>query len=320
IEHLKYIDVVISNKLPNQWQIILNGLKIVSIVIDKIDKEYSFKDISIDYQYKDYDSLFIGENHAICNNSNKEYYFRGIFELITLLEWDSNFFGYPVAFLSCKHLTENILYRTNGFIRKEKIRLVEYLCNCHDKRSVKLAEKNNYGFKDIRLTFVKLLEKNTVEVNLDSNMDFGLAEEQHIPKLREIGRDIYLYSRYSFDDNFNKSKVREFYMEWVEKAVLGKFDDECFALFINQEPIAFCAIKYFANTNARIGLVGVAENHTGKGVGKKLLQSVLDTLYKKGVKEVSVVTQGRNYGAQRLYQKVGFVTQSTELWYHKWVY
>jgi ribosomal protein S18 acetylase RimI-like enzyme len=34
---------------------------------------------------------------------------------------------------------------------------------------------------------------------------------------------------------------------------------------------------------------------------------------------VSVVTQGRNVAAQRLYQRAGFVTASTQLWYHRWL-
>ena len=33
----------------------------------------------------------------------------------------------------------------------------------------------------------------------------------------------------------------------------------------------------------------------------------------------SLVTQGRNLYAQRLYQKAGFFTKGTELWYHKWI-
>jgi ribosomal protein S18 acetylase RimI-like enzyme len=32
----------------------------------------------------------------------------------------------------------------------------------------------------------------------------------------------------------------------------------------------------------------------------------------------TVVTQGRNIASQRLYQKHGFVTQSIQLWYHRW--
>lgn len=318
IEHLKYIDVVVSNNLPYKWQIILNGLRIVSITIDEIDIEDTMTDIFIDFQYKGYDRFFIGENHSICNNLDQGFYYRGIFDLITYLEWDSQFFGFPVAYLSSRHLTENILYRTNSFIKNNKIRLVEYLCNCHDKRSVLLAEDNNFRFKDIRLTYGKSLVE-TEEVNLDGCIKFGLAKKRHIPSLKKITKNIYLHSRYYFDDNFNKEKISEFYMGWVEKAVLGQYDDECYILLNAQDPIAYCTIKYEGAKHVQIGLVGVAENYTGKGLGKKILQAVFNTLCEKGVKTLSVVTQGRNYHAQRLYQKVGFLTKSTELWYHKWL-
>jgi hypothetical protein len=33
---------------------------------------------------------------------------------------------------------------------------------------------------------------------------------------------------------------------------------------------------------------------------------------------VLVVTQGRNYAAQRLYQRNQFRTCEVQLWYHKW--
>jgi hypothetical protein len=33
---------------------------------------------------------------------------------------------------------------------------------------------------------------------------------------------------------------------------------------------------------------------------------------------VEVVTQARNFTAQRLYQRSGFVTANVQLWFHKW--
>jgi len=44
----------------------------------------------------------------------------------------------------------------------------------------------------------------------------------------------------------------------------------------------------------------------------------LELLRQEGITHAEVVTQGRNYGAQRMYQRCGFVTRTTELWYHKW--
>ena len=203
-------------------------------------------------------------------------------------------------------------------MRKKDIRLIEYVCNCHDKKSVRLAEKNGYEFKDIRLTYEKkLTRKDNVEVS--GKNQFGIAQAEHIPALREISRNLYLDSRYYFDSNFDRDRIAEFYMDWVEKAVKKEYDDECYVFLINQVPIAYCSVKYNSDDLAQIGLVGVSNDQTGKGLGGLLMQNVCNSLIEKGCKRIRVVTQGRNYPAQRLYQKSGFLTYSTELWYHKWV-
>jgi hypothetical protein len=39
---------------------------------------------------------------------------------------------------------------------------------------------------------------------------------------------------------------------------------------------------------------------------------------REDAKRAVVITQGRNVRAQRLYQRSGFVTASSQLWYHRW--
>ena len=48
------------------------------------------------------------------------------------------------------------------------------------------------------------------------------------------------------------------------------------------------------------------------------MANVLHSLEKSDVKQVHVVTQGRNYSAQRLYQRAGFIIDNIETYYHKW--
>jgi ribosomal protein S18 acetylase RimI-like enzyme len=54
------------------------------------------------------------------------------------------------------------------------------------------------------------------------------------------------------------------------------------------------------------------------GVGRKLVVASLGWFDAHGADRVTVVTQGRNIAAQRLYQRCGFLTRSTGLWYHRW--
>jgi hypothetical protein len=54
------------------------------------------------------------------------------------------------------------------------------------------------------------------------------------------------------------------------------------------------------------------------GARTRLVNSALKWFSKNGVKIVSVVTQGRNIAPQKLYQKCGFISYSTMIWYHRW--
>ena len=48
------------------------------------------------------------------------------------------------------------------------------------------------------------------------------------------------------------------------------------------------------------------------------MHAALAWFSESGVRDVQVVTQGRNRAALRLYQRCGFVIEAVELWYHRW--
>lgn len=314
------IDVVVSNGLPEEWYFILKSLRIVAITVDHLKKYHNLADIVIDFKDAQSNRYFTGKEYSLKVNKDFEIEFDEIANLLKKLSWDSRFWDFPVAFLSCRYLTDSIIYRIDRFVRSSRTRLIEYLCNCHDNRSVKMASGYGFLFTDIRLTFEKdIKEKN--QIALDDGLSFALAKKEDIKRLKEIAKNMYIYSRYYFDTNFDRTKVSEFYQGWVEKAVMGRYDDECCCLYKDKRPLGFCTVKYMPSRNtARIGLVGLDSSFQGKGLALKLFYSVFNRLLDKEVHKVFVATQGRNYAAQRLYQRVGFLTRATELWYHKWIW
>jgi dTDP-4-amino-4,6-dideoxy-D-galactose acyltransferase len=312
------IDVIVSNGLSKEWYHVLKGLKIAAITIDELLKYHELADIVIDFRDSEGIKYFTGKHYTLLDNPDFETEFVEIVNLITKLHWDSEFWGLPVSYLSCSYLTESIIYRTEKFIKAESIKLIEYLCNCHDYRSVEIAANNAYHFADIRITFEKKLN-GKVNVDLNSGITFSLSNSKDVKRLKEIAENLYKNSRYYFDQNFNKQKTNEFFQNWVEKAVVGQFDDECYCLYENKIPVGFCTVKYDISNSAKMSLVGLANEYQGKGYGKMLLNLTFNRLIDKGIESVFAVTQGRNYYAQRLYQKVGFTTKKTQIWYHKWV-
>jgi ribosomal protein S18 acetylase RimI-like enzyme len=313
----KKIAVVIADSLPQEWVYILKGMHIVSLIFGDAVNYHHEADIVIDYKGTDSVKYFSGNLFSM---SNADFDISEVVHVIYKMKWDSIFFGFPIAFVGSRYLSDNIQLLIEDFVKKNKIKLVEYLCNCHDDLSVKVAEKNGYHFTDIRITFTLSLKKYS-EV-FDETVfpgKFGLAKVEHIESLCAMTNLMYKDSRYFYDGNFDLQKINSFYSEWIKKAVTGNFDHECFCYFEDDKPLGFCTIRYNQNNSVNIGLFGIGSSCAGKGIGKALLMYVMHTMKLKGLETVYVVTQGRNYTAQKLYQAAGFRTFTTELWYHKWI-
>jgi ribosomal protein S18 acetylase RimI-like enzyme len=310
------VEVVVSNGLPPEWYYTLKGMGVATVTIDENARYFGRADITIDPLCGDERFCFTGPEHSVAGN--RDFDVAGVVNLVSRLPWDSEFFGFNVAFLSCMNLTETIYGHVDRFIHAHDIRLVEYLCNCHNPDTVRVAEAKGFSFTDIRLSFARRLTHRLGQ-DLPAGLRFGRAGEEHVPALQGIAGDLYVDSRYWFDSGFDRDKVKEFYRGWVEKGVRGQYDHECFALFAGEAPGAFCTLRYNTERTASIGLFGLAPEWRGKGLGKRLLAHVFNHLLERGVEEVGVVTQGRNYAAQNLYQSMGFRTKRTQLWYHKWI-
>ncbi len=315
----KEIDVVVSNGLAEETYYLLRGLNIPAITIGSWREYSKFSDIVIDYLGNDDKRYFAGPTSQICGND--DFPAARIVDLITKLEWDSNFFGFNIAFLSCMHLTENIMHRIARFMEREEVRLVEYLCNCHNAESVRLAEKYGFHFVDVRLTYRFDLKKNK-EVsgfNKDENLKIRESCPDDALELVKIARNSYVDSRYYFDRNFTLEQCQRFYEDWILKSMKGEFDDIVFVALVNDKLAGLISCKKMSSDIGKIGIVGVAADFQGKGIGKYLVFKSLNWFKNEGCSQVDVITQGRNYAAQRLYQSIGFGTKTVQLWYHKWL-
>jgi len=241
--------------------------------------------------------------------------------IVSILKWDSEFFGFKTARLHPLRLTEDIVKYAIDYCKKNEVEVLYYLSDCHDPTSVKLAEKYGFHFTDIRLTFGIDL-KNYLPRKIGDGFIIREASSKDIPQLKKIAEKSYLDSRYYFDQRYPREICAKFYSDWIEKSCKG-FADKVFVAKINRRVVGYitCDKKPDLESHrgcGRITLVGVDDSARGIGVGSSLVYHALNWFLKEKMREVIVVTQGRNYRAQRLYQKCGFKTILTQLWYHKW--
>ena len=67
-----------------------------------------------------------------------------------------------------------------------------------------------------------------------------------------------------------------------------------------------------------IGLIAVAADMRGRGVGRRLVRSALSWCVARGRFPARVITQARNAEALRTFEGAGFRTCREQLWFHLW--
>lgn len=234
------------------------------------------------------------------------------------LPWDSELFGFSMAQL----LPQKLRSLTPGQLLidmdAQRLHFLQLLCPCEDLESIHHAEDLGFRFIDIRCTFEKKLLTPPIMPTQRPDLMVGLAAATDVPSLHAISTGLYADTRYAADPGFPRERLPVLYNTWISNAIAGIFDHVCYVLWLKQQPLAFCTVRFLENQGATLGLFGVAKEYQRQSLGSYLLYHVLAKLWERGCTQITVVTQGKNYAAQRTYQNLGFKTRDFSVWYHLW--
>ena len=222
---------------------------------------------------------------------------------INALEWDSNFFGIRVGSLNADNIPLPELTR---LLVETDLDLV-YLF----KQNVTFEEKSAI----LSLGGVFVGKRVCLRKHLDE-----CDSSEGVNEVREISNEILELAFLSGElSRFNKDCYlqkffKPMYRAWLEKDF---YNGKVFVCGEESCPKGVASVHVEGGVG-RIGLVSVSKTARRKGIGRKLLNSVCDWLFRKGVCLCDVVTQGDNVAALSLYLNSGFsVTSSAEV-FHVW--
>jgi dTDP-4-amino-4,6-dideoxy-D-galactose acyltransferase len=222
------------------------------------------------------------------------------------LSWDSHFWQEKIGSLDIGSFYDNndIKDELKGYA------FVQALVPIEKNDVVLKLNKLGFSLADLRVTLSKKII-NTLLDNSDLTIK-KLSLEDESSSL-DIIKGQFTKSRYLKTNIFSSSKVEDFYKVWIHNAILGLHDNECLGAFSKDKLIAVCSLK-FTSSVAQIGLFGVHSSVQGKGVGKDFLIKIHNYLLEKSFNELSVVTQGENINAIKLYNRAGFELNKYEYW------
>ncbi|CAN5805591.1 dTDP-4-amino-4,6-dideoxy-D-galactose acyltransferase [soil metagenome] len=235
---------------------------------------------------------------------------------LEILEWDSSFFGYPVAKITASAITAGELKLLIATAKQRELKLIYIFTNPSDVIAADAAKACSAKLVDQKITFHRKIEAlNIPETDTHiKEFESAIPSEQLINLSMQSG----LYSRYKIDTNFKKREFERMYLAWIENSVNKKIADHTFVYEENGKELGFVTLKA-RNNHGQIGLIAVDEKSRGKAIGKKLITAVVNCLAEKKIPELDVATQVDNEDACNFYKKTGFSESKAENIYHIWL-
>jgi dTDP-4-amino-4,6-dideoxy-D-galactose acyltransferase len=243
-------------------------------------------------------------------------------EICEFLPWDSEFFGIRIAKVKSTLLNLDQFLEVLDWCSNNQIECLYCLFDSQNLDTIRLAERFNLNLHDIRVTLEnKNLDKFTEHAsNTERKSSITIRQSlvEDIPVLINIGRSSFRQTRFYSDKNFSRDSCDALYETWIKQSCQG-YANIVLVAVIDNLPAGFISCHLDGEPlNGRIGLLAVDSQFQGTGIGNLLINRALNWFANHRVDQVSVVTQGSNITAQRLYQRCGFRTSSVQLWYHKW--
>ncbi len=269
-----------------------------------------------------------------------------------LLDWDSRHFGRRIGRVRGDVLTPAALAAAVEWADRQDVDCLYWLAGAGDPAAPGLAASAGFQLVDIRVTLERRLDAPMEAVEPVQRPaqaplrppDLPVSPTQppptppvraataaDLPLLRRLAAASHRDSRFYSDPHFARERCDALYAAWIERccadpagAVLVA-DGAPPAPGANVDgPAGYITVAMQAglgddgHRGGQIGLFAVAAAAQGRGLGGRLIDAALAWLHHQGATTVSVVTQGRNVRAQRMYQRSGMLTRSVELWYHRW--
>lgn len=237
----------------------------------------------------------------------------------TLLDWDSRFWGFPIARLNSSTLSAALLDQVAAWCATHRIRCLYFRADGSCPRTLAMAADAGFRFVDVRmelslaLTGLPLVDSKPGEDAVRPATGDDLAE------LQQLAAHAHRDTRFYKDDRFDAAKAADLYRTWIERDFAAHLVLICESPRYPERPCGYVTCEYDATKGeGRIGLIAVASQAAGRGFGTQLMHAALRYFVARGLQTVRVVTQATNVPAMRLYEAAGFRTSNVTLWFHKW--
>ena len=230
--------------------------------------------------------------------------------ILRTLSWDSDFFNLRIGRVDIKSFESREAFNR---LMIDSQSLPYDLIYVFDEVGDNLLCSNAL-LVDTKVFYGKELDKNSQEYSGPIYKFEGDIPDSDLYSLALVSGQ---YSRYRLDNHFPNGSYERLYQCWIENSVNGTLADVVLFYGENDSKSGLITLKQ-RGTNCSIGLIAVAPECQGKGVGRELICGAESWLYRRGGRFFEVATQ-RDNPACFFYERMGFRQISATKIYHIWL-
>ena len=227
---------------------------------------------------------------------------------IEQLNWDSDFFGYPVGKIYLRDEDLPDVDAINGDYHKLLYIFSERELNTDivTKLNAKLVDEKTELVQNITGAENEgIIDNNIVSINAIDDKVINLALQSGV------------YSRFNIDEKFCNQEFKKLYTTWITNSINRQNAKEVYG-YISNGKLAGLVTIGIRNNIPDIGLIAIDAAERGRSIGSILLNSAKGYGLANGYNKLSVITQGANVRALNFYKKNSFEVTGKVYIYHRW--
>ena len=228
--------------------------------------------------------------------------------------WLSKIVGKDVYQLIVDQFNPDLFYNDWKKFLKININKNFFVYSKVDVSSIKTAtclENAGFHLVDTAVQYYLNNERKIVNNN-KTNFKLSFTEKKFQKGVGQLAKNSFLYSRFHLDpliDNKIADKIKQ---RWAENFFLNQRGDRMVVALDNNKPVGFLQL-IINNNDLFIDLIGVSTEAQGKGVASSM---ILFARRKIAHSVMKVGTQILNIPSVNLYQKLGFLLNSSKYIFH----
>jgi ribosomal protein S18 acetylase RimI-like enzyme len=236
-----------------------------------------------------------------------------------LLDWDSRHFGFTVASVLGNSLSPQSAEEIDDWCAEEGVRCVYLLADADDGATAEIAAANRYREADVRVTMTRPMDGvEALSLGGPETMEIREATEHELDPLLDLAGRSHLTSRFYADPGFPRERSDALYRAWLERGFRHP-DHGLLVAMVDGEPAGYMVYSRLVVDGEGHGELGAVDaRFRRRGIARALHVAMFKLLAGRGAAVHRGVLSGRNPPILRLHERLGFQTDRTEVWHHKW--